>query len=397
MTRLVLQALANKVCEHFGLDKVIVKFSDRLTRRAGDYWYNDKTIRLKSGRTLPLFIHTLLHELAHHLHYYRFNKRTSGYYKMEMWPAMILDHIDKNGKKWYAPKGKKKPVYFRQKSHGKGFKDCLSDVLAYFYLEKRRERMDKKEKKARPKIYVTVDVLNFTRFNTEQMEKLVKAVARCYTEKYGKIKTFPIEVNYSQRYDATQSYKNKTKDGKGFVYVPHGKLNPVFVAMCVEAVLSRIMKNEHEISAGDFKWAEEYQISNARKETTEQEKVQIPAATALKDKLKEQKKAEKAAEAIPARNLKTEFEQGLELMKKLFLPKDGRLICPLKDGKLVASWAQRERKKGSGKVVSLKFSIEKSDGTKIRCRQWLYGTATVWEILDTIDEIKQGIKGESSE
>jgi len=135
-----LQGIADNVCKHFQMGNIIVQFSNSFTRRAGDYDYSTKIIRIKCGPASFVQIHTLLHELAHHLHRNRFDKRVVGYYKMEMWPSMVLDSVDKTGKKWYAAKGKKKPVYFTQKSHGKAFEQCLDDIWAYYVDTKTRRR-----------------------------------------------------------------------------------------------------------------------------------------------------------------------------------------------------------------------------------------------------------------
>lgn len=140
MKRAQLQKIANQVCNQFYMSKLSIEFSDKLTWRYGDYDGTNNRIRIGSGANR--FFHnvdTLLHELAHHLHHYRFENKIPGFYKMEIWPAMVLDHIDESGQKWYAAKGEKKPVYFITGTHDKVFRRCLNEIREYYKQNKRRQ------------------------------------------------------------------------------------------------------------------------------------------------------------------------------------------------------------------------------------------------------------------
>lgn len=123
-----LQKHSNLICEHFGMRKIPIEINNRLKRTLGLYCWDRIELNPKIGKCLG----TLRHELAHHLKQIRFEQRVEGFYKMEMWPAMVLDSIDENGQKWYAAKGELHPVYFKVGNHhGPHFRKCLKDIEAY--------------------------------------------------------------------------------------------------------------------------------------------------------------------------------------------------------------------------------------------------------------------------
>lgn len=129
MTLNELQLYSDQICDHFRMEKIPIIVNNRFKRLLGR-WTGSRLIELnpKTGMDLT----TLRHELAHHLRYHRFEKRVLGYFKMEMWPKMVLDSIDENGKKWYAAKGELNPVYMiLGTSHGKQFKECIRNIMAF--------------------------------------------------------------------------------------------------------------------------------------------------------------------------------------------------------------------------------------------------------------------------
>lgn len=124
-----LQQYSDQVCEHFGMKKIPIVINRKLKRYSGLYKGNEIELSEYYGKNLS----TLIHELAHHLKHHRYEKRVPGYFKMEMWPKMILDHVDKKGKKWYAPKGELHPIYIIKGTiHGKQFKECLRKIIFDF-------------------------------------------------------------------------------------------------------------------------------------------------------------------------------------------------------------------------------------------------------------------------
>lgn len=123
-----LQVLSDELCMRLELPKVlIIPFRRKQSRLLGRYCGNIIELCPRCGTT----VETLVHELAHHLHRIRFERRIPGFYRMEKWPSMqpryctISDH-----KIWYAATGELKPVYFKQSSHGRGFKKCFTDICS---------------------------------------------------------------------------------------------------------------------------------------------------------------------------------------------------------------------------------------------------------------------------
>jgi len=127
MTLNELQLYSDQVCEHFGMRRIPVVENRRLRKTLGVY-KGDKIELASRGKRL--FV--LRHELAHHLHYTRYEQRKEGYVKIEMRPKMVLDSVDEKGQKRYAPRGKLSPVYIKVgTSHGKLFKKCLKEIKAF--------------------------------------------------------------------------------------------------------------------------------------------------------------------------------------------------------------------------------------------------------------------------
>ena len=120
------QKLSNKICLHFGMNPIPIIFYKRKGRRYGFYSQDKISLNTYNHR---LNIDTLLHELAHYLHDYRFNAQIKGYYKMEMWPSM-QPCKDKVG--WFSATGPLEPVYFISSSHGKAFKQCYDNMLGHY-------------------------------------------------------------------------------------------------------------------------------------------------------------------------------------------------------------------------------------------------------------------------
>jgi len=125
LTKAKLQALSDDICQHFDIPAIPTIINPALKRWGGLYHYDTST-ELKR-----INIDTLLHELAHHLEWRRFQDRVAGYYKVEMWPKM-MPCPDKPG--WYAPTGKPEPVYLRigRGQHTRLFKECLAEITDYY-------------------------------------------------------------------------------------------------------------------------------------------------------------------------------------------------------------------------------------------------------------------------
>lgn len=121
-----LQAVADKVCDDFAMPRVTVVFNARLTRRYGQYRYGQKLVELAVDIPYKRIRQTVLHELAHHLHRFRFDTRVLGYYKMEMWP--VSEPVpDRPG--WFQSGKELAPVcIWAMRTHGKQFAECLRDI-----------------------------------------------------------------------------------------------------------------------------------------------------------------------------------------------------------------------------------------------------------------------------
>ena len=118
-----LQKISDDLCDKLTIPRILIIITQRMRPRAiGLYCGDSIKIRTDSKSVL-------LHELAHHLDRTRFKNCVPGYYKMEMWPAMELSHIDETGQKWYAATGKLHEIYIHLgSSHGKNFKKCLREI-----------------------------------------------------------------------------------------------------------------------------------------------------------------------------------------------------------------------------------------------------------------------------
>lgn len=122
-----LQIVADKICKHFKMKPILLRVNGRLKTTHGLYRhecidFNPKVIGLG----------LLVHELAHHLKLTKYDQRKDGYYKMEMWPKMVFDHVDENGVTQFSAKGEPSPVYIRTgTSHDKKFWECIRDIKRF--------------------------------------------------------------------------------------------------------------------------------------------------------------------------------------------------------------------------------------------------------------------------
>lgn len=104
------QEISNQICLNFGMNPIPIIFYNREGNRYGFYTGDRIKLNLSNNR---LNIDTLLHELAHYLHEYRYQTTRDGYYTIEMLPS-----ID----------GKLKLQYFIGLPHGKEFKQCFGEI-----------------------------------------------------------------------------------------------------------------------------------------------------------------------------------------------------------------------------------------------------------------------------
>ena len=90
------------------MSPILILINGRLGRHILGRYHGDHIELSRGPRTK-----TLVHELAHYLHAYRFQHRFPGYYRVRTFP------LSSNPTKEY---------YFRTASHGKQFKKCLKDM-----------------------------------------------------------------------------------------------------------------------------------------------------------------------------------------------------------------------------------------------------------------------------
>ena len=131
-----LQETADKVYKEFGLRQIPILLLGKLAGHNRRNFaivglYCTDHIEIKKDTSSPL--HTLIHELAHHLCQARFDSHIEGYYRMEMWPAM-KECSNRPG--WYSPTGQPKSVYLKTSSvHGKQFAKCYNDIDQFLKKE----------------------------------------------------------------------------------------------------------------------------------------------------------------------------------------------------------------------------------------------------------------------
>jgi len=104
-----LQIVADKICKHFKMKLILLRINTRLKVVQGLYRRNQCIDLNPDCMGLGLAVH----ELAHHLQQTRFDQRKEGYFKMEMCPKMIFDHVDKNGVTQFSAKGEPYPLYMK--------------------------------------------------------------------------------------------------------------------------------------------------------------------------------------------------------------------------------------------------------------------------------------------
>jgi len=109
------QGISNQICLTFGMNPIPIIFYKRKGNRFGFYTGDRIKLNLSDNR---LDIDTLLHEIAHYLHEYRYQALKEGYYKTEMWPS-----ID----------GTLKPLHFIGLTHGREFKQCFKEIRESYF------------------------------------------------------------------------------------------------------------------------------------------------------------------------------------------------------------------------------------------------------------------------
>jgi len=122
------QSISDQICKTLSLPRVKVRIDKRLRGDSGHY---GKDVVLSSYASIS----TLLHELAHHLHHCRFQRRVKGYFKTEKCPSMkpCPEHPG-----FYAAIGPLELVYTVNDIHGGDFKRCYIDIRAVYSKAKGR-------------------------------------------------------------------------------------------------------------------------------------------------------------------------------------------------------------------------------------------------------------------
>lgn len=109
------QGISNQICLAFGMNPIPIIFYKREGNRYGFYAEDKIKLNLCDNR---LDMDTLLHEIAHYLHEYRFHALKEDYDVIEMLPSI---------------NGMLKPQHFIGPTHGKAFKQCFKEIKEFYF------------------------------------------------------------------------------------------------------------------------------------------------------------------------------------------------------------------------------------------------------------------------